>query len=119
MERLTRKIKKSIQNEFSLGSYSFYDFNNSDTNKLLNKLGQIEDFMEEVGFNTITELKETLTTSEVWEENQKLKSMWLKLKYWILDTQPAIRGANTIFIKGALVDKIFELEKENKWKEKK
>lgn len=46
-ERLTKKISKTIQNKYSLGSYLYYDFSEiDDTNKLLNKLGKLEDILE-------------------------------------------------------------------------
>lgn len=46
-ERLTKKIRKTIQDKYSLGSYLYYDFAGlDDTNKLLNKLGKLEDILE-------------------------------------------------------------------------
>jgi hypothetical protein len=58
MERLTKKISKTIQDKYSLGSYLQYDFaNTDDTNKLLNKLGEFEDFMEANGFEELEELE--------------------------------------------------------------
>ena len=46
-ERLTKKIVKTIQDKYSLGHYLYYDFAEiDDTNKLLNKLGKLEDIME-------------------------------------------------------------------------
>ena len=46
-ERLTKKISKPIQDKYSLGNYLYYDFAViDDTNKLLNKLGELEDIME-------------------------------------------------------------------------
>ena len=48
MSRLTKKISKTVQDKYSLGSYLCYDFSNTDNiNELLNKLGRIEDFMED------------------------------------------------------------------------
>lgn len=47
VERLTKKINKTIQDEYSLGNYLYYDFAEiDDTNKLLNKLGKLEDILE-------------------------------------------------------------------------
>ena len=58
MERLTKKVSKAIQDKYSLGSYLYYDFANADdTNKLLNKLGEFEDFMEEMGCEELEELE--------------------------------------------------------------
>lgn len=49
-ERLTKKINKTIQDKYSLGTYLYYDFAEiDDTNKLLNKLGELEDIMEKYG----------------------------------------------------------------------
>lgn len=57
-ERLTKKISKTIQDKYSLGSYLYYDFANADeTNKLLNKLGAFEDFMESLGLEDLEELE--------------------------------------------------------------
>ena len=49
-ERLTKKITKTIQDKYSLGSYLYYDFNGvENTNRLLNKLGKLEDILEKYG----------------------------------------------------------------------
>lgn len=49
-ERLTKKITKTIQDKYSLGSYLYYDFNGAEnTNRLLNKLGELEDILEKYG----------------------------------------------------------------------
>lgn len=53
-ERLTKKISKTIQNKYSLGSYLYYDFAEiDDTNKLLNKLGKLEDILEKYGIESV------------------------------------------------------------------
>ena len=65
MERLTKKISKIVQDKYSLGSYLQYDFANADdTNKLLNKLGQFEDFMEEQGYDSLDALKNKIDNGE-------------------------------------------------------
>ena len=52
-ERLTKKISETIQDKYSLGSYLYYDFAEiDDTNKLLNKLGKLEDIMEKYGIES-------------------------------------------------------------------
>lgn len=52
-ERLTKKISKPIQDKYSLGNYLYYDFAEiDDTNKLLNKLGKLEDIMEKYGIES-------------------------------------------------------------------
>lgn len=51
-ERLTKKITKTIQDKYSLGSYLYYDFNGAEnTNRLLNKLGKLEDILEKYGID--------------------------------------------------------------------
>ena len=56
-ERLTKKIRKTIQDKYSLGSYLYYDFAEiDDTNKLLNKLGELEDIFEKYGIESVEEL---------------------------------------------------------------
>lgn len=51
-ERLTKKISKTIQDKYSLGSCLYYDFAEiDDTNKLLNKLGKLEDILEKYGID--------------------------------------------------------------------
>lgn len=48
--RLTKKISKTVQDKYSLGQYLYYDFAEiDDTNKLLNKLGKLEDILEKRG----------------------------------------------------------------------
>ena len=59
-ERLTKKIVKTIQDKYSLGSYLYYDFAEmDDTNKLLNKLGKLEDILEKYGLE-VEELDERI-----------------------------------------------------------
>ena len=65
-ERLTKKINKTIQNKYSLGSYLYYDFNGiDDTNKLLNKLGKLEDIMERLGINFVEDLEDEIKSLRV------------------------------------------------------
>lgn len=57
-ERLTKKINKTIQDKYSLGSYLYYDFNGAEnTNRLLNKLGELEDILEKYGIEGVEELE--------------------------------------------------------------
>ena len=68
-ERLTKKISKTIQNKYSLGSYLYYDFAEiDDTNKLLNKLGRLEDILEKYGIESVEELDYLL---EVFKKMRK------------------------------------------------
>lgn len=91
MERLTKKISKTVQDKYNLGSYLYYDFAQADdTNKLLNKLGKFEDFMEEMGFESIEQMKYIFTMNlnnltETMKENQALKDRWEKLKEYVND----------------------------------
>ncbi len=56
-ERLTKKIRKTIQDKYSLGNYLYYDFAEiDDTNKLLNKLGKLEDILEKYSIESVEEL---------------------------------------------------------------
>lgn len=60
-ERLTKKISKTIQDKYSLGSYLYYDFAEiDDTNKLLNKLGKLEDILEKYGIESVEELEKEI-----------------------------------------------------------
>ena len=96
MERLTKKISKTIQDKYSLGSYLQYDFaNTDDTNKLLNKLGKFEDFMEANGFENLKHLDFTLEEQnkiiEAYEqENQALKDRWQKLEEYIYNEKEEV-----------------------------
>ena len=68
-ERLTKKITKTIQDKYSLGSYLYYDFNGAEnTNRLLNKLGKLEDIMEKYGIESVEELDYLL---EVFKKMRK------------------------------------------------
>lgn len=67
-ERLTKKINKTIQDKYSLGSYLYYDFAEiDDTNKLLNKLGKLEDILEKYGIESVEELDKKLTDGITWQ----------------------------------------------------
>ena len=65
-ERLTKKITKTIQDKYSLGSYLYYDFNGvENTNRLLNKLGKLEDIMERLGINFVEDLEDEIKSLRV------------------------------------------------------
>ena len=96
MERLTKKVSKTVQDKYSLGSYLIYDFANADdTNKLLNKLGEFEDFIEEEGFEDLQDLKryieQSIKVSELItkkkQENQDLKDHIYDLNNKLLNLQ--------------------------------
>lgn len=96
MERLTKRISKTIQDKYSLGSYLCYDFAKADDiNKLLNKLGEFEDFMEEVGAESLDELEGCIV--DLNKENQVLKDRWEKLKE-IISNKQHIKDKATDFV---------------------
>ena len=128
MERLTKKISKTVQDEYSLGSYLQYDFANvGDINRLLNKLGGFEDFMEANKFESIEELQNALNGEfehifdekhRIWikivedktyveKRNGILEERWQKLK----ECLESIDNANWITRQGVL-RAMQELEKE-------
>lgn len=91
-ERLTKKIVKTVQDKYSLGQYLYYDFAEiDDTNKLLNKLGKLEDILEKYdleveeldgriyngAFNYIDKLKAE-TDRDTWKKACELASETLK-----------------------------------------
>lgn len=131
MERLTRKISKSVQDEFSLGSYSVYDFNNSDTNKLLNKLGKVEDLMEYYNVEDLEHLDIILfilsgetkhRLKEIQQENKAHKDMWNKLREYVtaeFEKDNKLGYIDFACVEEDVLDKMRKLEKENEWIEKK
>ena len=71
-ERLTKKISKTIQDKYSLGQYLYYDFAGlDDTNKLLNKLGNLEDMLEKYSIESIEMLEQEL---KIAREIERLKN---------------------------------------------
>lgn len=65
-ERLTKKTVKTIQDKYSLGQYLYYDFAGlDDINKLLNKLGKLEDIMERLGINFVEDLEDEIKSLRV------------------------------------------------------
>lgn len=73
-ERLTKKVSKTVQDKYILGTVFYYDFNGLDnTNALLNKLGKLEDILEKYGIGSVEELDETL------DDNKYSKQAFAKL----------------------------------------
>ena len=131
MERLT--IKKddgryyinqlSIDNSYSEGINCLYG-------KPIDKLAEFEDFMEANKFENINELQNALNGKfegffdekhKIWiktvedstkckKENQTLKGNWAKLREWVWDKEPLFKGANAIFKKSEVLEKMRELE---------
>ena len=124
MKRLTKKISKTVQDKYSLGSYLQYDFANADDiNKLLNKLGKFEDFMEEQDFESLEHLAFTLEEQnkiiDAYEqENQALKDRWQKLKECVdKELQKDIKRSDLkhesfVICEQFVLDKMQELEEE-------
>ena len=84
-ERLTKKISKTIQDKYSLGSYLYYDFAKiDDTNKLLNKLGKLEDILEKYGIENVEELDKKLANFDNFMKGNKFET--------IEDLQNALNG---------------------------
>ena len=80
-ERLTKKIIKTIQDKYSLGSYLYYDFAEiDDTNKLLNKLGRLEDILEKYGIEDLEQLDIMLfcLSSETKFQLKQLQKLYKK-----------------------------------------
>ena len=71
-----------INYKYSLGSYLYYDFAEiDDTNKLLNKLGKLEDILEKYGIESVEELDETLDDNQYSKEAfSKLQASYQQLK---------------------------------------
>lgn len=80
-ERLTKKISKTIQDKYSLGQYLYYDFAGlDDINKLLNKLGKLEDILEKYGVESVEELeiKLEITNESIKKAQQKLAEIYIQ-----------------------------------------
>ena len=84
-ERLTKKISKTIQDKYSLGGYLYYDFAEiDDTNKLLNKLGKLEDILEKHGTESVEELDKKIDDFTNFMKGNKFET--------IEDLQNALNG---------------------------
>lgn len=120
--RLTKK---------ELCSYTNMELNSMqmDWHSIYNKLAEFEDFMEEQGFESLEELKINIEylkdkiktdkfnyeklhkfKNHLQEENSAIKERWEKLWDWICDKNPISKGANAIFKKSEILDKMRELE---------
>lgn len=110
MERLTSKETREKMTD-RLRPYQF----NADvtiTQKqffdMYDKLLAFEDFMEEVGAESLDEIETCIV--DLNKENQTLKGNWAKLREWVWDKEPLFKGANAIFKKSEVLDKMRELE---------
>ena len=106
MERLTTKID------------DIYTCSYCENIEAVNKLGKFEDFMEANDFQELEQLQEIierdkfnyLITAPLEKEKQTLKGNWAKLREWVWDKEPLFKGANAIFKKSEILDKMRELE---------
>lgn len=98
MERLTMRN--------SDGSYS--QPTHTTFEAMFYRLAEFEDFMEEVGAESLDEIETCIV--DLSKENQTLKGNWAKLKEWFWDKEPLFKGANAIFKKSEVLDKMRELE---------
>lgn len=71
MERLTTKID------------DIYTCSYCENIEAIRKLGKFEDFMEEVGAESLDEIETCIV--DLNKENQTLKGNWAKLREWIKD----------------------------------
>lgn len=79
-------------------------------------VSKVEDLLEELGIESVEELKRILTTNAVWQENQALKERWEDLKKFIeKDLDWNLERGNNDCALGQrwVLDKIEELEKED------
>lgn len=101
MERLT---KKELCGYTTMGFHSIQ----MDWHSIYNKLAEFEDFMEEVGAESLDEIETCIV--DLNKENQTLKGNWAKLREWVWDKEPLFKGANAIFKKSEVLEKMRELE---------
>lgn len=97
MERLTMRN--------SDGSYS--QPTHTTFEAMFYRLAEFEDFMEEVGAESLDEIETCIV--DLNKENQALKGNWAKLREWVWDKEPLFKGANAIF-KTEILGKMRELE---------
>ena len=69
----------------------------------LQELEQLQEIIERDKFNH-------LITAPLEQENQTLKGNWAKLREWVWDKEPLFKGANAIFKKSEVLEKMRELE---------
>ena len=100
--------------------------------EMIAKLGKIEDFMEEQGFESLEDLKKTISNIEklmlisskitdIEQENQMLKNRWEKLKEFIKEDikDDVWKNIYVIDFQTILLDEMQELEQgDKKWIEK-
>lgn len=80
--------------------------------KAIDKLAEFEDFMEEVGAESLNELETCIV--DLKQENQALKDRWQELKdlLMLFYTVGKTSGVNGFEVYNAILDKMQELEKQ-------
>lgn len=103
MERLTKK---------ELCDYTTMDFHSiqMDWHSIYNKLAEFEDFMEEVGAESLDEIETCIV--DLNKENQTLKGNWAKLREFVDHERICVDdGFQEVYdTYGGVLDKMQELE---------
>lgn len=116
MERLTNKVFDDKGNQQKI-----YECSSVSDLKIQTKLGEFEDFMEEQGFESLGDLKNTVSnieklmliaakTTNLKEENQSLKDRWEKLKEYIIKEINKEGDGDFACAEEDILDKMRELE---------
>lgn len=96
MERLTTKID------------DIYTCSYCENIEAVRKLGEFEDFMEEVGAESLDEIETCIV--DLNKENQTLKGNWAKLREWLSTTLEEKQNSPKYFKFNDVLEKMQELE---------
>lgn len=114
MERLTNKNKTllySEKNQINLArEKNGVDAKTIYYGKPIESLAEFEDLLEDLGVESVEELKRILTTNAVWQENQALKDRWEKLKEYIIKEINKDGDSDFACAEEDILDKMRELE---------
>lgn len=89
MKRLTTKIDDT------------YTCSYCENQEAVNKLGMLEDFLEETGIMDLSELKQILTTNIVWQQNEQLKDKWQKILSLIKEIEDKpFKNLKPLYVRG-------------------
>lgn len=126
-ERLTEQVwfkdvEGNTVGHFNANGFEYFVKDNVSQQKVVNKLGQFEDFMEEYGFDSIESLKklideDTERMRSVLDHENELKSYkksWNTLKGFIFNRQYCSGYEVQTKLILDILDKMEELEKETK-----
>lgn len=112
MERLTRKKEdRFFENEEFWVSAEEPSIDKIDD--VYFRLAEFEDLLEDLGIESVEELKRILTTNAIWQENQALKDRWEKLKEYLMYTLEEKQSSPKYYKFNNVLDKMKELEKED------